>query len=220
MSHTLANARDAVRRLLDDNGTNQRYSTASIDQSLQDAISSCVSDYVSEGGDAFDVEVSVVTVGGLATLTGPLLCVHGVQISSGNTRQNVVALQRSDRTLVDSSVRTLLVECVKDFVLPTNTAHPFIGDGATDGNSWHAFDLWCFAHAALALGITDNDRRPGLVSLEERQRRTALRHKNTPSSRPLPDCDYPTWFPSLGYVYSASPTAPTLQLCSRDGAWQ
>jgi hypothetical protein len=220
MAHTLANARDAVRRLLDDNGANQRYTTASIDQSLQDAISSCVSDYVSEGGDAFDVEVSVVTVAGLATLTGPLLCVHGVQISSGNTRQTVQPLLRSDRTLVDSSVRTLLVECVKDFVLPTNTAHPFIGDGATASNSWHAFDLWCFTHAALALGITDNDKRPGLVALEERQRRTSLRHKNTPSSRPLPDRDDPTWFPSLGYVYSASPTAPTLQLCSRDGAWQ
>jgi hypothetical protein len=220
MMHTLATARDAVRRFLDDNGTNQRYATAAIDQSLQDAISSCVSDYVIEGGDAFDVEVSVTTVAGVATLTGPLVCVRGVQISSGNTRQNVVAMQRSDRTLVDASVRTLLVDCVKDFVLPTNTAHPFIGDGVTGANSWHAFELWCFAHAALALGITDNDKRPGLMALEERQRRTALRHKNTPSSRPLPDRDDPSWFPALGYVYNANLSAPTLQLCSRDGSWQ
>jgi hypothetical protein len=218
--HTLATARDAVRRLLDDNGTNQRYSTANVDQALQDALSGCLSDYVSEGGDAFDVEVSVATVAGLATLTGPLVCVRGVQISSGNTRQNVVALQRSDRTLVDASVRTLLVECVKDFVVPTNTAHPFVGDGATGANSWHAFELWCFANAAMVLGITDNDKRPGLVALEDRQRRTALKHKNTPSSRPLPDRDDPTWFPSLGYVYTAALSAPTIQLCSRDGSWQ
>jgi len=220
MSHTLATARTTVRGLLDDNGTNQRYSNTAIDLALQDALSCCLSDYVSAGGDAFDIEVSVVTVAGVATLTGPLLCVHGVQISSGNTRQNVVAMQRSDRTLVDASVRTLLVECVQDFVIPTNTAHPFVGNGATPANSWHGFELWCFAEAALVLGITDNDKRPGLVALEERQRRTALKHKNTPSSRPLPDRDDPSWFPSLGYVYTANLASPTIQLCSRDGAWQ
>jgi hypothetical protein len=220
MAHTLATARDSVRRMLDDNGTNQRYSTGSIDLALQDALSCCLSDYVTNGGDAFDIEVSVVTVAGVATLTGPLLCVRGVQISSGNTRQNVVAMQRSDRTLVDSSVRTLLVECVQDFVLPTNTAHPFVGNGATPANSWHGFELWCFAEAALVLGITDNDKRPGLEKLAERQRRDTLNRKNTPSSRPLPDRDDPSWFPALGYVYSPNITSPTLQLCSRDGAWQ
>lgn len=220
MTHTLTSARDTVRRLLDDNGTNQRYSNANIDQALQDALSCCLSDYVSAGGDAFDIEVSVTTVAGVATLTGPLLCVHGVQISSGSTRQNVQPMQRSDRRLVDSSVRALLVECVQDFVVPTNTAHPFVGNGATAANSWHGFELWCFAEAAMVLGITDNDKRPGLEKLAARQREDALKRRNTPSSRPLPDRDECNWFPSLGYVYSPNLLTPTLQLCSRDGSWQ
>jgi hypothetical protein len=220
MAHTLASARTVVRELLDDSGSNQRWSNAVIDVALQDALSCCLSDYVAAGGDAFDIEVSVTTVAGVATLTGPLLCVHGVQISSGSTRQNVQPMQRSDRRLVDSSVRTLLVECVQDFVIPTNTAHPYVGNGATAANSWHGFELWCFAEAALVLGITDNDKRPGLERLMERQRADAIKRKNTPSSRPLPDRDECNWFPSLGYVYSPNLAAPTLQLCSRDGSWQ
>ena len=216
MAHTLATARDSVRRLLDDDGTNQRYATAAIDQALQDALSCGLSDYASAGGDMFDVEVTVATVAGVATLTGPLVLVRSVQISSGNSRQTVKPLRRSDRRMVDVSVRTLLVELVKDYVLPTNTAHPFVGDGATAANSWHGFETWCFANAALSLGISDNDKRPGLNDLEQRLRADVLRRVNTPSKFPMPDSESSNGFPLLGYVYSANLAAPTLQLVQRE----
>jgi hypothetical protein len=219
MAHTLATARDSVRRLLDDNGTNQRYTTSAIDQALQDALSCGLSDYASTGGDMFDVEVSVATVAGLATLTGPLILVRTVQVSSGNSRHTVRPMRRTDRRFVDTSVRTLLVELVKDYVLPTNTAHPFVGDGATPANSWHGFDMWCFSHAALSLGITDNDKRPGLNDLEKRLRDAMLKRANTPSGRPLPDSEQRSFLPPLAYVYSANIASPTIQLVQCD-PWQ
>tara|TARA_R110000868_G_scaffold130444_4_gene340104 strand:- start:95 stop:754 length:660 start_codon:yes stop_codon:yes gene_type:complete len=218
MAHTLAAARDSVRRLLDDDGSNQRYATSAIDQALQDALSRGLSDYASAGGDVFDTEASVATVAGVATLTGPIILVRSVQISVGNSRHTVRPMRRVDRRLVDVSVRTLLVELVRDYVLPTNTAHPFVGDGATPANSWHGFDMWCFSMAALQLGITDNDQRPGLNDLEQRLRSDVMRRANAPISRPMPDSESHSWMPSIGYVYNANIASPTIQLVQRD-AW-
>ncbi len=221
----LSAARSNVRRLLDDNGQNKRYSDTAIDEALQAAISSCVSDYATGGGDAFDEEVTVVTSSaGLGTITGHTMLVRTVQVSNGSSMYTLEPQQRSDRRQLDQTARTLLVEIVREFQLPTTTTHPLIGVGATTSNTWMAFDQWVCSNAALLIGITDNDKRPGLERLEARFRASALKRDNNPSSFPLPDSEayslgYDGWWQRVGYVYSPSQTASTIQLVARDSAW-
>ena len=222
---TLLAARSNVRRLLDDNGQNKRYSDTAIDEALQASISSCVSDYATAGGDAFDTEVAVTTsTSGLGTITGHTLLVRTVQVTNGNTMYTLEPQLRSDRRQIDNTARNLLVELVREYQLPTTTSHPLIGSGATTANTWMAFDQWVCASAALLIGITDNDKRPGLEKLEARGRASALGRDNTPTSLPLPDSDaytlgYDGWWQRLGYVYTANQNASTIQLVARDSAW-
>lgn len=221
----LSAARSNVRRLLDDNGQNKRYSDTAIDEALQASISSCVSDYATGGGDAFDEEVTVVTSSaGLGTITGHTMLVRTVQVSNGSSMYTLEPQQRSDRRQLDQTARTLLVEIVREFQLPGNSAHPLIGVGSTTANTWMAFDQWVCSNAALLIGITDNDKRPGLEKLEARFRASALKRDNNPSSFPLPDSEayslgYDGWWQRVGYVYSPSQTASTIQLVARDSAW-
>lgn len=221
----LSAARSNVRRLLDDNGQNKRYSDTAIDEALQASISSCVSDYATGGGDAFDEEITVVTSSaGLGTITGSTMLVRTVQVSNGSSMYTLEPQQRSDRRQLDQTARTLLVEIVREFQLPTTPTHPLIGVGATTSNTWMAFDQWVCSNAALLIGITDNDKRPGLEKLEARFRASALKRDNNPSSFPLPDSEayslgYDGWWQRVGYVYSPSQTASTIQLVARDSAW-
>jgi len=222
---TLSAARSNVRRLLDDNGQNKRYTDAAIDEALQAAISSCVSDYATGGGDAFDVEVAVTTnSSGLGTITGSVMLLRTVQVTNGSSMYTLEPQQRSDRRQLDQTSRNLLVEVVREYQLPTTTTHPLIGEGATTANTWMAFDQWVCSNAALLIGITDNDKRPGLEKLEARFRASALKRDNNPSSFPLPDSEayslgYDGWWQRVGYVYSPSQTSSTIQLVARDSAW-
>lgn len=214
---TVTTAIAVVRRLLDDAGANQRYNDSTVFFNLQTALTMCLSDYISAGGDAFDVEVSVSTVAGLATLTGPLLLVRGVQVSNNGTSfYTVEAQSRTDRRYIDSGVQTLRVVQVTDYRLPEDLDDPLIGIDAVAANSWFAFDQWVITNAALMCGIADNDKRPGLEALEKRFRDSVMARCNTPKGRPLPDSEGMSWWHRLGYVFQADPTAPTIQLVQRD----
>jgi hypothetical protein len=221
---TLAQARARVLDLLDDqNGV--RWSTTRLDVSLQAALSMCLSDAVVAGCDAFTMEVSATTTGaGLATLTGPLLRVGTVQVSSGSgTYYSVAPLVRDDRRILEQSARSLIIEVVKDYQIPTDTAHPLVGEGATAAATWPAFDQLVCVEAAMLCGIMDNDRRNGIEKMRDSLKASVMARINTPFSRPLPDAEvalaWPSWWDRLGYVYTPHPTAPTIQLAAKDSAW-
>lgn len=216
---TLANARTSVRRLLDDNGQNKRYPDAQIDEALQAALSSCLSDYVTNGGDAFDT-VSTVTTSttGAVTLSAPVLAVRSISLVQGQNTYSMPAVARGQTRMNDNAARNLTVEAVLDYQIPTDTSHPLVGVGAVAAPTWAGFDQWVCATAALTCGITDNDRRTGLEKLEERLRQSALKRENTPSSQPLPDSvldGYNGWWTPLGYVF----TGGSIQLVTTDSAW-
>ena len=216
---TLLQARANVRRLLDDDGSNNRYSDTAIDESLKVALSTCLSDYATSGGDAFDTEISITTVAGVGTLTGPLVLVRTVQVAVGQSFYTLEAQLRSDRRLADLSARDLRVLVVKDYQLSSTTSHPLVGESATAANTWFAFDQWVCANGALICGITDNDKRPGLEALEARMRGSVLNKENTPQSRPMPDSRQgQSWWSRLGFVYTAGAASPTISLVQRD-AW-
>lgn len=219
-SLTLVQARTRVADLLDD-GNNVKWTTTQIDVSLQAALSMCLSDAVTAGCDNFNTEVSVATVAGLATLTGPLLAVRGVQVSTGGSYYSVAPVVKQERCILDTSVRTLLVEVVKDYAIPTTTSHPLVGEGATAAATWPAFDQWVCIEAALLCGVMDNDQRRGLEKMRDAYRMSVMDRINTPFTRPLPDGDanLMQWWQRLGYVHTPHPTSPTLQLALRDSAW-
>jgi hypothetical protein len=221
---TLAQARTRVADLLDD-PNHVRFTHGVIDVSLQAALSACLSDAVSAGCDVFNVEVSATTTsGGLATLTGPLLRVATVQVSTGSGAYYTVApLTREDRRILEQSARDLVVEVVKDYHIPTTTTHPLVGEGATAAATWPAFDQWVCVEAAALCGVMDNDKRAGLDRMRESFRASVMARINTPFSRPLPDAEvalaWPSWWDRLGYIYTPHPTSPTIQLAAKDSAW-
>jgi hypothetical protein len=225
---TLAQARARLLDLLDDpNGVRFNTDTlyTKIDVSLQAALSMCLSEYVTAGGDAFNVEVTATTsAAGLATLTGPLLRICTVQVSSGSgTYYTVAPLVREDRRILEQSVRSLVIEVVKDYQVPTTSSHPLVGSGVTAAASWQAFDQWVCAEAALLTAVMDNDRRQGLERMRDVFKASVMGRLNTPFSRPLPDAEvalaWPSWWDRLGYIFTPDPTSPTIQLAAKDSAW-
>jgi len=223
-AHTLSSARGVVALMLDD-PNNRRWSLTQIDGALQDALSLCVNTYAAEGGDQFDVEVDVTTdATGLGSLTFPVGLIRGVQVFTGTVYYPINAQNRSQRVVLDNSARTLKVLAVREYQLPTTTSHPLIGDGATVApGTWHSFERWVCCEAARALGVTDNDKRPGLEELAQRAKEGAMVRANTYTSRPLPDPEapllYASWWRRLGYIMTPSQTAPTIQLVSDVGRW-
>ena len=85
---TLADARTLVGQFLDD-PNNRRWTSAQVDAALQHALTSCLSDYVSDGGSQFDVELAISTAStGVADLTSiaPILKIVSVQTLYGTTQ--------------------------------------------------------------------------------------------------------------------------------------
>jgi hypothetical protein len=224
MAQTVADARGNVSQFLDD-PNNIRWSTTQIDAGLATALSACVSAYVSAGGSAFNEEASFTTSStGLASLStvAPLLDIRGVQGSFGSgtntTFTAIPAALRADRYMLAQSVYTLSIVYVRDFALSTTTTHPLVGNGATAAASWPEFDMWICMKAALLLGIKDNDQRPMLANLEAQARQNVLNRINTPKAYPLSlPRNAPQLWAMLSYVYTTSPTAPTLQLVRARG---
>ncbi len=195
---------------------------AKVDRAVQAALSYCVDDAVNAGLDRFDEETTVTTsAAGLATLSIIAARIRNVQIDFGDSFRTVKKMTRSDRVLDDATVRSLVVAFVRDWRIPTTTTHPLVGVTTTPGPSWPAFDDWVCAEAARRLGIIDNDKRAGLEALCASCRAVVLGRENDNDGRELPDdadCTGGFWS-NLGYIFTPSATAPTLQLVTSQGAW-
>lgn len=210
---TLAEARTAVADLLDD-PNNVRFSVARIDRALGSCITTCLADYIAAGGEAFDLEHAVSSVAGVVDLSAlPLLTIRNVQVAeTGNYFWTLRPAQMVDRAQVDDVARALRIELVRDYALPSDPAHPLVGVGATAAPSWRSFDEWVVAEAALLTGISDNDRRPGLDMLAQKQRRSVLERIPTPKSRPLrlPGQPQPRGIPALAWIWNAATKTMTV----------
>lgn len=218
---TLAEARTAILRRLDDVNGNRfakNGSNLGLDDGLRWALTACLEDYVTAGGSAFDVEATVSSVLGVASLASIApLHIRSVQINDGVTFYRVQPCERADKVTVDLNSRTLSVVSVRDYALSTTAGDPLVGVGAVAAPSWQAFDQWVVAEAALHVGILDNDKRPGLEALAARARASVIDRIDTPRSRPLrhPGQTWP-WYRRLGWTWQQSTTALTL-ITTQDG---
>jgi hypothetical protein len=220
---TLADARTLVGQFLDD-PNNRRWTSAQVDAALQHALTSCLSDYVSDGGSQFDVELAISTAStGVADLTSiaPILKIVSVQTLYGTTQfESVLECRPQDRGWLEQAVYALRVIYVRDYVLPTTTTHNIVGIGAASAPSWFAFDRWVCAEAARQLGIKDAEQRAGLEALAGEARRSVLDRQNSPRTYPLPVPQTSrAAFRRLSYLFTPDMTAPSLRLVRARGDW-
>ena len=223
---TLEGARNLTAALLDD-PNHVRWSHAVIGVALQQALSSCLSDYAANGGDDFDEEFSITTTtAGLGTLTTPLVLLRAVQVLTGTVYYPIVAQNRAQRVVNDTVARDLRCLGVRDFTIPTaaNPTDPLIGvSTVAAGGTWAAFERWVCLEAALVLAVQDNDQRAGIIANAERTKASVMERANTYTSRPLPDPEtaliYASWWRRLGYIYLPGQTGGTVQVISDLGRW-
>lgn len=195
---TLAEARTKVGQLLDD-ASNVRYSSANVDDALADALNVCLTRYASEGGDRFDLETTGTTsasTGASSALTGAAaLLIKQVSVVSGSVAYRIPAKNPMRRGYPDLTARDIRILYVREYALPTTTTHPLVGVGATEANSWRAFDRWVCYEAAVQLAIKDQEqaRLAVLRSEADRASTAALIRPSTPGGYPVPR---PEWSPA------------------------
>lgn len=208
---TVAEAQTRVGDLLDDpNGV--RWSAAKVLLALRPALSTCLMDYAGNGGNAFDEPFTGTTSAtGTLTLTDPVQHIRSVQVVTGNRRIAIRSVSPQDIEMTDVAARALRIVGIREWVVPSTTTNRLVSDDTTTGPSWQAFDQWVCAQAALDLGITDNDKRPGLEKAWARYRDSAINRVATPRSRaaPLPRSDW-SFADDLGWAWDA--TTQTIQL--------
>lgn len=214
---TLTEARALALRFLDD-PTGARFNVdgafTAIDGALKNALSKCLSDYVENGGDQFLEETTVTTsaADGTVALTslGPIDVRSVLYAITSTSWGKIRPIRRHDRERADLVARSLVVSYVRELALPTNAAHPLVGNGATEAKSWPAFDTWIVARAALELGVTDKDLRPGLIAVEADNRESAMKRHRIPRSGDFPGVRGEVLTADLRWTYLKSTS--TLQL--------
>lgn len=216
---TVAEAITRVADLLDDPG-NRRWSTAKITGALKSALSVCVQEYGDMGGTAFDEEATgTTTSSGALVIASPVISrIKSVQVVTGNRRVILQGCQPRDIEIYDQVARDLSLIINRDWQVSATTTNQLVGADATTGPSWFAFDQWVCAQAALDLGISDNDKRPGLEAAWARYREAVLTRVPSPRSRtsPLPRSDY-SFTDNLGWAWDS--TSQTVRLGRMRGEW-
>lgn len=201
MTLTLADARTVVADHLDD-ASNDRWSSSQIDTGLSFALSQCIDEYLSSGGDRFDelLDTTSNTSGEVSVSTQDPLVIKGVTMLQGSRYWPIKAFPVEQKNIIDDTARTLQVRYVRRFNLPTTTTHKIVGNGATAGNSWDAFDHWICIKAAIFLSAKDADPRPELHKIAEDLRYSVMSHTKVPRSVPFPTAR-PYISKSYGWVW-------------------
>jgi hypothetical protein len=216
---TVAEAITRVGDLLDD-PNNIRWPTTKVTGALKVALSVCVQEYGDAGGTAFDESITGTTssAGALVVASPVISRIKSVQVVTGNRRVVIRGCRPQDIEIYDAAARDLAIVIDRDWQVSSTTTNQLVGDDAATGPSWFAFDQWVCAQAALDLGISDNDKRPGLEASWARYREAVLSRVQTPRSRvaPLPRSDY-TFTDNLGWTWDQ--TTATVQLGRMRGEW-
>lgn len=202
-SMTLANARLLVQEHLDEDSTlsDPRWTTTQIDTALASALSTCLADYISAGGDRFTETISVSTTSGSVDLSSynPSR-IDGVAYISGQTRFPLRAAKRLGLFQDDTSDRSLEIALTRHLDLPTTTSHPLIGIGATEVNSVPMFANWVCLRAARQLKIKDDERSAAVEALEATVQDAVIKHARVPQSFTFP-CTRRNALNDLAWVY-------------------
>lgn len=215
MTLTLAQARDVVEDLLDDSG-NARWSTAQIDVGLGYGLSTCLHEYVSYGGDRFDIIGSFnTTTSGEADLSSVSpLHVKGLNLLVGSRYWPIPELKQEQRNVLDDTVRTLSIRYTRAYEIPSNSAHPLVGVGATAASSFDAFEHWVCLRAALYCSLKDAEARPEIRALEQEAAKVVIETPTMPEAFEFPrkKAWYSRWF---GWTWNAS--TKKVLFCKRNG---
>lgn len=220
MTLTLVQAQQVVFDHLDDDGVaatptdGSRWSVAQVNTGLGYALSSCLNEYLSSGGDRFDLELATTSSSaGLVDLSAtPPLTVRGVSLIQGNRYWPLAELKPEQRGRHDDTARSIQIRYIRELALPSTTSHPLVGVGATAGRSWDAFDHWVCVRAAQFCSAKDDEARRSLDDLERKLRDSVFLKVRTPSATafPRPASYFSAWY---GYFYD--PSAQAVQVCRR-----
>lgn len=212
MTLTLAQARTVVLDHLDDDNT--RWSTSQIDTALGTALSMCLTDYITNGGDRFEIEVDTTsTSSGVVDLSAynPIK-INGVSILESNRYFPITASKTEERVIHDNTVRTVQIRLTRTLSIPTMGTYPLVGVNSTAANSWDAFDQWVCVRAAMFCAIKDDDILNACSRMEQMLRTSVLTLPRIPSARRLPKKQQ--WLSGwIGYIFHGQ----DLQLCRRAG---
>jgi hypothetical protein len=186
MSKTLAQARTTVLDHLDDE-LGDRWNTSQVDTGLRFALNLCQNDYVSGGGERFSLLLNLnsTSSGALDLSAQNPVSIKQVSVKSGERFWPIKPIDLADRNYNDNTVREIQVSYVPEFVLPTNTAHPLVGSGATAYRSWEVFDDWVCVQAAMFCSVKDDELRQSLQALEATLRASVMMHERIPSASPF-----------------------------------
>lgn len=212
MTLTLAQARTVAQDHLDDDGT--RWSTSQIDTGLSYALSTCLHDYVSGGGDRFEVigDFTSTSTGAISLSAQTPLVIRGVSLLLGQRYYPILQKQSEHRGFEDQSIRSYQIRYSRILSLPTTTSHPLVGDGATGAGSWDAFDHWICVRAAKFCAVKDAELRQELEALESQVAGSVMTTVKIPSALPFPAP--PRWYGALlAWVWERSTN--TIQIVRR-----
>jgi hypothetical protein len=182
---SVADARERVRRHLDDQGTTApRFADAEIDQEISTALSATVEEYARAGGERFDVETLVTTTSaGIADLSDiDIIDIRCVSIDTGAGLVPLEPGDRASRRQVATGVRDLSAVVVLRPALPDDDEDPLL-EGA-----WPDIEALIVARAALYLcpkSIETRVQRLELVIADLKD--TVMRHARVPRSYELRD---------------------------------
>lgn len=206
MTLDLATARAIVLDHLDDTndgaGNGDRWSSTQVDRGLSFALSQCVDEYISSGGDRLDEILSTQsTAAGVVDMsTIDPLDIKGISLLAGTRYWQIKGYRVEEKNIIDDTIRDVQIRYVRKFALPSTTTHKIVGNGATAGNSWDAFDNWICAKAALYCSIKDAESREEIKSLAEDMRFSVMSHTKVPTAVPFPTAK-PYLSQWIGWVY-------------------
>ncbi len=192
-----------VRQFLDDTSTTQpRWTDTQLKDALADALNSCLVRYAGEGGDRFDLETTATTsatTGAISIASVLPLLVKQVGVTVGTTLYRLPTKNMMRRGYADLTARSLTVLYVREYALSSTTTHPLVGVGATEANSWRAFDRWICLEAALQLALKDMEetRLARLQVMTEKAAAECLARTSTPAGYETPR---PEWNPLYDYI--------------------
>jgi hypothetical protein len=188
---TLADARATFLDHLDDDGT--RWSTTQVDRALSLGLVQTLDDYASGGGDRFDLVESLTSTSGVVDMSTKLpISIRGISALVGTRYFPIRTVAIENRMVPDTVTRTLQVRYTRGYTLPTNSAHPLVGVGATGANSWDTFDHWVCVRAALMATTKDFEKREDLLALEQQLAGSVMTINKIPGARPFPST--PKWY--------------------------
>ncbi len=205
MPTTLGEAIEDVRGYLDDR-QGRRWTDAQVTRALHSALSQCVSEYGSRGGDAFDEEINVTTVAsvGVSLAVYDPLLIRAVILSmnvGGPWTSPIRRCTIDTRGIPDETARDLLIRIVRRPTLPQETTDMLVGVDVGAARPWPAFERWVCTCAALELRTTDNEPMETLMDVNQRLEEKCLSIARTPQTLPWPRKRRATNYDELQWIY-------------------